>query len=114
MSEFFSGGPSPFRVKSPFRVPWYKDKSYLALSVLSLTTVGFLTWFTMYQELNGRPELNWAGSGPKPHKRNDTNISNFRELMAEREAQDKKKQMKQAVEKKRLEKFKSEGHSHEE
>jgi hypothetical protein len=34
--------------------------------------------------------------------------------MAEREAQDKKKQMKQAVEKKRLEKFKSEGHSHEE
>lgn len=49
-----SGLNSSFSVQSPFRVPWYKDKSYLALSFLSVVTVGFLSYLTIKRDLEGK------------------------------------------------------------
>lgn len=37
---------NPFEIKSPFRVPWYKDKSYLMLSALTVCTAGALWLMT--------------------------------------------------------------------
>ena len=48
---------SPFSVKSPFRIPWYKDKSYLAVCTLSVVTISVLTWLTVTQQLNGKGTL---------------------------------------------------------
>lgn len=59
-------------------------------------------------------ELDWAGTGPKPIKRADTSLSTFRELLNEREAEEKKRRMKQSIEQKRAQKYQKNGHSHEE
>lgn len=54
MSNLTGSEPGPFQVKSPFRLPWYKDRSYLTLSILSVATIAFVTWVTVYRDMYGK------------------------------------------------------------
>jgi len=59
-------------------------------------------------------EFDWAGTGPKNLKRSETSIPYFKELVEQREKEEKKNRIRKDIEMKRQAKFEADGHKYEE